>query len=472
VQAHTRPALAGWLLAPTALALVTALVCVALPARHGRAQGEDHPQTRRDPNAPLGPLCSDVSPDGFTLNVGTRDQKPHAARLLVYDAQARPRPTDPPLAQVDSPAATWHLLPVRGLSPARRYRYKLELDGHPDSYAEVSTAPPAGARAPLLIAAFGDERGALTGVSSTARVLIRSVLAEGPDLVLGTGDLVTRGGRWSDWTSLLDNHAPMFAQLPYFPALGNHELIDESDARTFKALFPRAARGYYTVRYGQALIVVLNSNRPSDPEQTRFLDHELQAAAADPTVRARLVLLHHAPLSASWHCGSAPYLTDWITLFERYHVDAVLAGHDHCYQRLERNGIAYFVSGGGGAPLYEQGRCDPHDELALQRYAAVHNYMMVRITPTADPRHDAIAVTARVPGGALIDSATLPLPRTQAAELRAEHLAPGVAPPSSLRLRRLWFFAKRYPQALLLLGALLTLGVLRWRRRRATRSAR
>src|SRR5262249_18090751 len=166
-----------------------------------------------------------------------------------------------------------------------------------------------------------------------------------------------------------------------------------------------AARGYYTVRYGQALIVVLNSNRPADPAQTRFLADELQAAATDPAVRARLVLLHHAPLSASWHCGAAPYLTDWIALFERYQVDAVLSGHDPRSQRLARNGIAYFVSGGGGAPLYEQGRCEPQDELALQRYAAVHHYMLVRITPTTDPRHDAISVSARVPAGALLDSA-------------------------------------------------------------------
>ena len=446
------------LMAPTLLMLWSATAA---------AQDVEHPQTQRDARAPLGPLCSDATADGFALNVGTRDGQPHAARLLVYDAKARPRPGEPPLVLVESPAAPWHFLRVRGLAAQRRYRYQLQLDDHPDSNGELSTAPPPGARAPLLIAVFGDERGALQGVSATARAIVAGVIADAPDLVLGTGDLIAHGGNHEEWLSLLDNHAPLFAQLPYFPTLGNHELIGDSQGRTFKSLFPRAADGYYSVRYGQALIIVLNSNRPGDPEQTRFLEDELRRAAADATVRARLILMHHAPLSASWHCGVARYVADWMALFERYHVDAVLAGHDHSYQRLERNGIAYFVSGGGGAPLYEQGSCDPHDELALQHYAAAHHYILLRIAPTADPLHDAIAVTARVPQGSALDQAELPLPRTKTPAMVAEHLAPGAHPPSRIRARQVLFLLKRHADVVLLLAVgVFVLVAIRRRRRR------
>lgn len=454
------------------LGMLGALVSLLglLLAADGRAQDAEHPQTRREDNAPLGPLCSDATADGFALNLGTRDSQPHAARLLVYDAQARPRAGEPPLVQLDSPAAPWHLLRVRGLLPGRRYRYQLQLEGHPDSNGELSTAPLPGSRTPLLVAVFGDERGALQGVSATARAIVQGVLADAPDLVLGTGDLVARGERRDDWLSLVDNHAPLFAQLPYFPTLGNHELIGDSQGRTFKELFPRAASGYYSVRYGQLLVVVLNSNRPGDPEQTRFLDEELRRAAGDAAVRARLVLMHHAPLSASWHCGVARYVADWMGLFERYHVDAVLAGHDHSYQRLERNGVAYFVSGGGGAPLYEQGRCDPHDEAALQHYDAAHHYMLLRIAPTADPQHDSITVTARVPQGQLLDTAALPLARAPTASMVAERLAPGAHPPSRLRARQLLYLLKLY--GFQVLGVLLAvLLVLRLRRRARRRRA-
>ena len=113
--------------------LVVLIGLSALLPAVGWAQDDEHPQTRRDERSTLGPLCSDATADGFALNVGTRDSQPHPARLLVYDAQTRPRPADPPLVTLDSPTAVWHLLRVRGLLPSRRYRYHLELEGHPDA---------------------------------------------------------------------------------------------------------------------------------------------------------------------------------------------------------------------------------------------------------------------------------------------------------------------------------------------------
>ena len=48
------------------------------------------------------------------------------------------------------------------------------------------------------------------------------------------------------------------------------------------------------------------------------------------------------------------------------------------------------------------------DEAALQHYAAEHHYMLIRVTPTADPAHDAITVTARVPQGQPLEDAAAP----------------------------------------------------------------
>ena len=38
-------------------------------------------------------------------------------------------------------------------------------------------------------------------------------------------------------------------------------------------------------------------------------------------------------------------------ILDRHDVQLVLAGHDHNYQRHEKNGVVYIVTGGGGAPL-------------------------------------------------------------------------------------------------------------------------
>src|SRR5262249_422249 len=53
---------------------------------------------------------------------------------------------------------------------------------------------------------------------------------------------------------------------------------------------------------------------------------------------------------------------------------------DHVYERAERNGVRYFVSGGGGAPLYPR---DPHarpDDVAATIYfERTLNYLRVRV---------------------------------------------------------------------------------------------
>jgi hypothetical protein len=40
-------------------------------------------------------------------------------------------------------------------------------------------------------------------------------------------------------------------------------------------------------------------------------------------------------------------------MFEKYKLSAGFFGHDHNYQHYLRNGIHYFITGGGGAPLYD-----------------------------------------------------------------------------------------------------------------------
>lgn len=427
-----------------------------------RAQDLDHPMVAPDPRAPAGPLVSAVRPDGFTLNVGSRDGAPRAARLLIFDGAARPTADTPPLRLYESQPAAWHLLAATGLLPAHRYRYRLILEDHPDFDGEVSTAPAPDSLAPVLLAVFGDERGPDEGVAPAAAALIRSVLAEAPDLAVGTGDLVNQGGRPEDWQALLRNHGPLFAQIPYYPALGNHELLGDPSGEAWRRLFPTAAPGYYAVRYGPVLLIFLDGNHPGDATQARFLEGELGRAAADPGVRARLVVMHQPPLSASLHCGSGHYMSRWIEIWERHHIDAVIAGHDHAYQRMERNGIAYFISGGGGAPLYPRGSCGDPDEPALQRYESAHHFLLVRVAPRPSGRAE-ISVRARAPGGPILDEVTLPLPAARVLPFTPQELAPGQHPARRWHRGYLAYLGNRYGRLLMLIGASLLVSLVAWR---------
>jgi acid phosphatase type 7 len=51
--------------------------------------------------------------------------------------------------------------------------------------------------------------------------------------------------------------------------------------------------------------------------------------------------------------GDNPHMTALEPLFEKYRLSAGFFGHDHNYQHYFKNGVHYFITGGGGAPLYD-----------------------------------------------------------------------------------------------------------------------
>jgi len=60
-------------------------------------------------------------------------------------------------------------------------------------------------------------------------------------------------------------------------------------------------------------------------------------------------------------------------------VDIVFNGHDHSYERSYVNGVFYIVTGGGGAPLYEQERASPY---SLVFHSAYHFCRLRRLVDT------------------------------------------------------------------------------------------
>ncbi len=108
------------------------------------------------------------------------------------------------------------------------------------------------------------------------------------------------------------------------------------------------------------------------------------------------IAIHQGPLSSGKRGGHAggPAL---IELAETHGVTAVLAGHDHTYERIERAGVTYLVSGGGGAPLYERAR--PVE--GSRAFASTYNWVRLEQTP------DEVKAWAYSLEGALLDHAQL-----------------------------------------------------------------
>jgi hypothetical protein len=85
--------------------------------------------------------------------------------------------------------------------------------------------------------------------------------------------------------------------------------------------------------------------------------------------------------------------------FAEWGADAVLSGHSHTYERIERDGIVYFVNGLGGASRYSFGK---PVEGSRARYRA--DWGAQRVTVTADTLIFEFWDTA----GRLVDSCGIP----------------------------------------------------------------
>lgn len=136
----------------------------------------------------------------------------------------------------------------------------------------------------------------------------------------------------------------------FYPVLGNHDWYT-NDAAAYLAYFtlPGNER-YYDVVLGDVHFFALDSDEhePDGVTATSIQARWLKQAVAASKSAFKIVAMHHPPYSSGPH-GNTNYM-QWP--FAEWGIDLVLAGHDHCYERLNIDGITYIVSGLGGASLY------------------------------------------------------------------------------------------------------------------------
>lgn len=136
----------------------------------------------------------------------------------------------------------------------------------------------------------------------------------------------------------------------FFPVLGNHDWLTTGAKPYFDYFTLPGNERYYDFVLGPVHLFALNSDYhepdgiSSSSIQAAWLKNRLAASSAC----WNLVYLHVAPFSSGFHGSTATF--QWP--YPAWGADAVLAGHDHTYERIVRNGIPYFVNGLGGHSRY------------------------------------------------------------------------------------------------------------------------
>lgn len=184
--------------------------------------------------------------------------------------------------------------------------------------------------------------------NSQYAAFIREIASEGLTTFIHTGDALNRPGDEAKWAEF----RKMGEGKRIFLTPGNHDIRDQKSYSAYLSVFHDP---YYSFSDGDTLFVFLNTEIPGhrrriDGEQLAWLGSEL-----DRPFRYKLVFLHEPLYPFLPYNGLDRYrkarnaLHD---LFARKGVSLVVAGHDHVYGRMMKDGVEYVImpSSGGRVP--------------------------------------------------------------------------------------------------------------------------
>jgi len=305
------------------------------------------------------------SPDGvadFTVRakpVGAEKWIPHAS---LSHRRIAVRSIDPHLV---------YSAQLQGLKPGAEFDYEVLRAGKV-VFASRGLARKTAQQAYQFVV-FGD-----CGQNNTPQKQVaRQVNKLRPDFIQITGDIVYSRGRISEYREKFypiynSDALPLLRSRPMIGVPGNHDTSTtdltkypdaqayyyywnqplngpdvnaigqarkfEGDAADIKAVLNSAGDGMkrmgsFSFDYGNSHWIAIDSNTYLDwtaPALREWLEKDLQAAQG---ATWRFVTMHHPAFNSS-HAHYKQQHPRWMAdLFEKYHVDVVLAGHVHNYQR-------------------------------------------------------------------------------------------------------------------------------------------
>jgi hypothetical protein len=303
--------------------------------------------------------------------------------------------TSPTGHSVPDPAGTvqHHQVTIGGLAAGTAYQYRVG-NGAALASATATFNTPAFAGGTYSFAAIGDFGGASPGLTQNAT----NIAGAGTKFIQTLGDNIypSSGNPDPNYTTTYSDfdarfYKPFAAALPkqaFFPANGNQDYFGDG---VFWQNFPMPGsnHSWYSYTWGDAHILVLDTELPFTvgSPQYAFAQADLARHQRD---KWRIVAMQTPPYSSSSAVSSSKAgRSDLVPLFQAQHVNLVLSGNSHNYERTvpmtngvaTAGGITYLVSGAGGngfnlftipAPAY-----------TAFREATYYQYLKITVSPTS-----------------------------------------------------------------------------------------
>lgn len=239
---------------------------------------------------------------------------------------------------------------------------------------------------PIRIAAMADNQFGMLTFSSLLRQIKKFPKRKQPHFLLHAGDAVQNYPslrQWqTDFTAPLAIHG-LSQRLPMIYAHGNHDFDAMGEYTYTRSSDPWFA---FSMAKGAVRFIVLDSNVDWELQDT-WLRNEIKTSAFQEA-QFRIVVVHVPPFLEYWdpeawfQLGQSEwgaFIKDrYVPLFEEGGVDLVISGHQHNYERGERNGIHYAIIGGAGGDIdFDQVKDWGMYEAKLLDF----HFVMIEITP-------------------------------------------------------------------------------------------
>ena len=305
----------------------------------------------------------------------------------------------------DVSATQTHALSITGLQPNTQYFYQASCGSFQSAKEYFFTAKSGNVRQ-LDFLVYGD-----CGFNSSQQDNISAQMATHPvDFGLVVGDVDQLTGNNYD-VNYFKHYTAMTKHMCHFTAIGNHDTLTNQTNYTNQFYLPHNnpanSELYYSFTWGNAKYIALDGNIDCGVGSAQYiwLENELKCNNSEWT----FIYFHQPPWTNAWdisyqipfqywyqYSGNADMRTSLVPLFEQYHVDAVLNGHAHDYQRGIYHGVHYFIAGGGGTstPDTHTNSNSPNIQFEVDK----NNFMKFSV------RGDTVSYYAYTLNGAGIDS--------------------------------------------------------------------
>lgn len=356
------------------------------------------------------PAAAAVRPSGVHLTYGNDPRH----RMAV--SWATPRSVRAPLLELGTdrslgtrvPAESrsskdvdtvYHHVDLAHLEPGTTYHYRLSHQGAAPMTGTFTTAPRT--PRPFRFAAFGD-----MGVNAAAAAHVALIRRKQPDFAFVVGDLCyadSSGGTGAGgpqtqdfglWDGWLRQIQPSAGTTPWMTTVGNHEMEAGNGELGYAGYLdrfslpdngPSGAHVTYSFVYGNTAFIALDGNDASfeiarnhgylGETQDSWLVRRLTALRARPEIDFVVVGFHNCMYCTNLvHGSDGGNRSRWEPIFDRFSVDLVVNGHNHCYERTHpvragaavheapagavvdsSAGTTYLTAGGAGQAAYPTG---------------------------------------------------------------------------------------------------------------------